>query len=171
MEKTGWIFGPNIESGAYDANFEPNVDIDFPPNLEEHVTINDIYTVLLRAITTLQVIEQVNQSSAHRTFKNIMVQMAPFMSAVASNFETDQDKHNWEDHKRRLQSVVHSCGYKLCDVSLDGNCCFAAVAFSLLMQQDTITSIMPSFFDEKQLPLQCSQEELAKVLRKKAVQE
>jgi hypothetical protein len=158
---------------ALDASLESNVEIHIPSSLEEHVTINDINAVILKAVTTLQVIEQVDKSPAHKPFKNIMVQMAPFMSAVVSNFYTDQlqEKDNWEDHKRRLQCVVNSCGYKLCDVSPDGNCCFTAFSFGLLTQQDVITSKMPSFFNEKQLPLHCGQEVLGRVLRKKVVQE
>lgn len=171
-EKTGWIFGPNIESVHDDVS---NVEIHFPQSLEEYVTLSDIQAVFSKAITTLRTIEQLDKSSTRKTFKNIMVQMAPFMSAVTSNFNTDQiqdeDNGAGEDHLTRLHGVVHSCGYKMYDVSPDGNCCFAAIAFGLLTQQDMIKSKMPSFFDDKQLPLQCSQEELAKVLRKRAVQE
>ncbi len=41
---------------------------------------------------------------------------------------------NAHSNTTRLSSVTQSCGYKLRDVAPDGNCCFAAVAFSLLTQ-------------------------------------
>ena len=77
-----------------------------------------------------------------------MVQMAPFMLALVSNFNIDQlqDQKNCEEHKRRLKSVVNSCGYKLFEIVPDGKCCFGAIAFALLTQQDLITSKQSSFF-------------------------
>ena len=67
----------------------------------------------LKLITTLQVIEEVDRSQKHKSFKNDMVQIALFMSALVSNFNIDQlqDQKNCEEHKSRLKSVVHSCGY------------------------------------------------------------
>ena len=171
-KKTGWIFEPILKS-APDVSMLSVVELNFPPSVEEHVTISDIYALLFKAITTLQVIEEVDRSHKHKSFKNVMVQMAPFMSALVSNFNIDQlqDQKNCEEHKRRLKSVVHSCGYKLFEIVPDGNCCFAAIAFALLTQQDLITSKQSSFFVDNQLPLQSSQEELARILRKKAVEE
>ena len=60
---------------------------------------------------------------------------------------------------------------QLCDVAGDGNCCFLAIAFSLLTQQEVIVEQIPTYFADKQLPVQCSIEELSKILREKAVQE
>ena len=64
-----------------------------------------------------------------------VVKMSPFKSNVASYFTTDQVETEDEctQHSTRLSSVVQSCGYKLCDVAGDGNCCFTAIAFSLLI--------------------------------------
>ena len=67
--------------------------------------------------------------------------------------------------------MVHSCGYKLFEIVPDGNCCVADSAFALLTQQDLITSKQSSFFVDNQLSLQSSQGELARILRKKVVEE
>ena len=77
-KKTGWIFEPILKS-APDVSMLSVVELNFPPSVEEHVTISDIYALLFKAITTLQVIEEVDRSQKHKSFKNVMVQMAPFM--------------------------------------------------------------------------------------------
>ncbi len=72
--------------------------------------------------------------------------MIPFTSAVASSFTTDivqmpsEYEHNTEG---------------------DGNCCFSAIAFSLLTQQTIITAKLPTYFADKQLPMQAGLPQLA----------
>lgn len=95
------------------------------------------------------------------------------MSNVALYFTADQaeTEDEYTQHRTRLCSIVQSCGYKLCDIAGDGNCCFTAIVFTLLTQQDIILSEIPTYFADKQLPTQCSLQELARVLREKAVKE
>lgn len=165
-DKARWIFGssikaiPEAESLSLDGGV---IELQLPLSLEDHVSINDIFLVLFKAITTLQIIEQVSKPM-HSSIKNIMVKMAPFMSCnITSIFSIDQDPDK-DQHQQRLQSIVQSCGYRICSIAPDGNCCFAAVAFGLLMQQNEITIKLPSFFEEKSLPMQNGLEELARVL-------
>ena len=72
-KKTGWIFEPILKS-APDVSMLSVVELNFPPSVEEHMTISDIYALLFKAITTLQVIEEVDRSHKHKSFKNVMVQ-------------------------------------------------------------------------------------------------
>ena len=50
-EKTGWIFEPILKS-APDVSMLSVVELNFPPSVEEHVTISDIYALLFKSITT-----------------------------------------------------------------------------------------------------------------------
>ncbi len=94
------------------------------------------------------------------------------MSAVASSFTTDivQLTSEYEQHNTRLINLVETCGYKLCDIEGDGNC-FSAIAFSPLTQQTILTAKLPTYFADKQLPMQASLPQLARLLRERTVEE
>ena len=168
-EKDSWIFGPKSNMSIMENT--TSTELHFHPCIAEHVAIGDVNNVLQKAVTTLQIAQHIEKNTKSKLYN--VLKMVPFMSAVASHFSTDQVDVDNEStqHKARLLTIVQSCGYKLCDVAADGNCCFSAVAFSLLAQQHVISTKLPTYFEDKQLPMQYSIKDLAQHLREKTVEE
>lgn len=65
------------------------------------------------------------------------------MSPVGAHFNTQRSVSE-EEHiqqNKRLEAIPESCGFAICSVAADDNCCFGAVAYSLIDQMNSIEGV------------------------------
>ena len=100
--------------------------------------------------------------------------MMPFMSSVPSivfhclNNDTSNNKLL---HDKRLYDVLDGWGLCKHESIGDGNCCFTAVAFSLMLNTEGLSDEYKHFLHLKEVDLSMGIEEVAMRLRQLAVNE
>ncbi len=95
--------------------------------------------------------------------------MIPFMSSVSCLYDTVSVGEQ-EEHEQRLSRVIQSWGFTLHNIRGDGNCCFSAIASTLLYQRQLLEERYPSLIESLKLNA-TTVEDIALQLRYKAVEE
>ena len=98
--------------------------------------------------------------------------MVPFMSSVSCLFERigGIESENGQ-HQKCLMDIVESWGFELIPVPGDGDCCFSALAFSILTQLHNIERRLPGFGTNYDIECNSSIADVGKRLRRIAVDE
>ena len=82
------------------------------------------------------------QSQSNFTPMLLNQSMIPFMSSVSCLFDTTL-VGEVDDHEERLSTLVQSWGFTMHAIVGDGDCCFSALASSLLYQRHLIKEKYP----------------------------
>ena len=99
--------------------------------------------------------------------------MIPFMSSVSCLFNSLDHvaESEIEQHKRQLLNIVNSWGFDLQEIPGDGNCCFAAIAFSLHQQRQSIELKQPQLLLDYGIDNSATLTDITSKLRNIAVEE
>ena len=119
-------------------------EIDLSPDIEEIVGIEEILEILQSSMHLNQLSKDLHETSDHSPLLNF--KMVPFMSSVSCLFERigGIESENGQ-HQKCLIDIVESWGFELIPVPGDGDCCFSALAFSILTQLHNIERRLPGF--------------------------
>ena len=142
--------------------------VDFPDS--EYANIHETSAMLQSAIN----LANMGRNIQKQTKSSAMVKQIPFMSSVLCQFQVvpvsvDENK----EHQQRLRNNIDAWGFTIHPVVGDGNCCFSALACSLLFQKGEIVATLPTFFADIGLSLDgnISVDDLSSELRRRAVEE
>ena len=104
--------------------------------LQEFVKALDIEYFLKNAINTVAIVNTFEKQTGSKMTH--FLRLIPFMSKVGAHFNpqpiASDSEIEYSQHKSRLDSIVHSCGFSIQTIAADGNCCFGAIAYSLIEQ-------------------------------------
>lgn len=141
--------------------------LQITPDLEEFMDIHELLETLQSALNLHQLCNTLCDLSNHSPLLD--QKMLPFMSSVSCLFLTvDSDN---AQHQQCLNNVVQSWGFQIEHTAGDGNCCFAALAFTLCSQHQQIESALPSFFSDVAIDIHTEITDIAYKLRQLAVNE
>ena len=163
ISEDSWILAKRGD--LHESTSMPNAGkYQITPDLEEYMDIQDILETLQSALNLHQLSNTLCDLSIYSPLLN--PKMLPFMSSVSCLFLTvDSDN---EQHQQRLNNVVQSWGFQIKHIAGDGNCCFAALAFTLCAQHQQIESALP---DDVAIDIHADVTEIAYKLRQLAVNE
>ena len=98
--------------------------------------------------------------------------MIPFMSSVTCLFESvNMPVNGTQEHHKRVLDYINAWGFTLHPVSGDGNCCFSALASSVLFQHEELLTRVPTLFNDLRIHSNHSVNDVARELRRLAVKE
>ena len=166
-ESDSWIFASQVMVPPQ-INFEQILEVNTPEDLADMCTVADLANILQSSINLYHLARNL-QSQSNFTPMLLNQSMIPFMSSVSCLFDTAL-VGEVDDHQERLSTLVQSWGFTMHAILGDGNCCFSALASSLLYQRHLIEAKYPSLLTLLGLNF-TTVEELAVHLRRKAVQE
>ena len=160
---------PDIQSFE---NEEDTIYTSDASDIPFSIAIHDIETILKNALHSIDVVKQIQKMSGKSPLFSYY--MMPFMASVPSivfhclNNDTSSNKLL---HDQRLSDVLD--GWDLCkhDIIGDGNCCFTAVAFSLILNTEGLSDEYKHFLYLKEVDLSMDIQQVAIRLRQLAVNE
>ena len=137
-------------------------------------TLSDVCVerILQNAMLSAEIIR--NLSRIPGSYGTLSSRLIPFMSRVPSLFfrgSKSTDSSSEDNHKRRLSDVLEARSMCQQNIQGDGNCCFSAVAFSLIVNWGVLTDEERTSLASCGLSSSMNIEALAAQLRKLAVQE
>ena len=137
-------------------------------------TLSDvcIERILQNAMLSTDIIR--NLSRIPGSYGTLSSRLIPFMSRVPSFFFRGSkitDSSNDDNHKNRLSNVLEA--WNMCQQGIqgDGNCCFSAVAFSLIVNWGVLSDEETTSLASCGLSSSMNIEAMASQLRKLAVEE
>ncbi len=164
-----WIFGSHLKNMP-SISIDDVAEFDIDPDLEEIVTPNDVFMLLHTSSNLVKIAQNMQQQTKSSAMLN--QKMIPFMSSVSCLFESVNASADIEEHKKRLLDTMHSWGFQLHPIEGDGNCCFSALAASIIFQHEDIVSQDPTFFTGHRIDVDSSVlDNIAYRLRQIAVEE
>lgn len=164
-----WIFGSQIQSIPQLPTGEI-AEFMVGPELDDIVTSQDIITLLETSVNLVELAKTLQKQTRSSTALN--QKMIPFMSSVSCLFESvNVSNDDTQEHYKRLVDIINSWGFRLHPVEGDGNCCFCALAMSIIFQQNEILTLVPTLLSDLNIEANISVDELACELRRIAVEE
>lgn len=163
-----WLASPVDTTSPIDFNC-----IDVSEEALELVSMDEITQMVENVTHLTQFADCLRQFTSKSPLFN--AKFLPFMSSVNSIFFSESPspvrKEQELEHKQRLNVVLTAWGLQLNPVAGDGNCCFRAVACSLIMNEKAITSLKADFFNITGGAMSSDSVGLSKTLRELAVKE
>ena len=144
LRKTGnldidnWIFGSKLFQTIPQCSFDSVAEIHINPDLNKFMTSEDLNIFLQKSLNQME-LSKTLQNQAHSTLM-LNPKIIPFMSSVScmfNPFEISAD--DTKEHHKRLIDALNLWGFKILPVDGDGNCCFSAIAYSLLLKKKNNT--------------------------------
>ena len=165
-ENDSWIFASQVMMPVQ-IDFEHILEIDTLEEVADVCTVDDLVRVLQSSVNLYQLTANLHSQS---NFMPILCQsVLPFMSSVTCLFDTTS-VGELDDHKKRLATLVRSWGFAMHTIPGDGNCCFSAIASSLLYQWLFLEEKYPALVSKLQLNV-ATVKDIALQLRHEAVEE
>lgn len=136
------------------------------------ISIHDIEHLLKKALSSADL-----AASMCLIIKNspkFSYRMMPFMSSVPTlYFQSSKStlSEHAEVHAKRLTNILESCSMCKHTIEGDGNCCFSAVAYSLISNLHLLTEPNKQFLQDLGVDLSVDMSTLAIQLRKVTVRE
>ena len=165
-ENDSWIFESQIMIPAQ-VNFEHTLELDSLEEVANVCSVHDLACLLQSSINLYQVTMNLQLQSNFTPMLN--QSMMSFMSSVNCLFNTSS-VGDIDDHEKRLAMLVQSWGFAMHAIQGDGNCCFSAIASSLLYQRFQLQEKYPALVSKFQLGT-ATVKNIAVQLRNEAVQE
>ncbi len=153
MESQGitWNTSPiaDVSSIAFDRSSleKESVNVSLSEESSQLITIADALTILEDALNLSKVAKAMQKQLPGSPVFDY--RMLPFCSSVVSIF-FDQRPHESDthaQHEERLGNILQAWRMQRHSMEGDGNCCFSAVAFSIITNFTQIKEHTPNFFD------------------------
>ena len=151
--------------------FSGVVEIVINSEVDNIVTCQNLTTILQTSLNLMELAKTLKNQTRSSAMLN--QRMILFMPTVSCLFETSVNvtDDDTEEHHKRLLDTISSWGFKLLPVNGDGNCCFSAFACSILFQQKEILTRDLTLYNDLNLEVNSTPNEVACKLRSIAVDE
>lgn len=133
VDVDNWIFGSTVPSLSQLPTSQI-AEFAISSELEDVTTPQDIISLLQTSFNLTELAKTLQKQTHSSSILN--QKMIPFMSSVSCLFESVEVPDDNTDHQKRLVDAINSWGFTLHPVVGDGNCCFSALAMSILFQQN-----------------------------------
>ena len=162
-----WIFGSQMPQRIPQL---PSTEFVMSPELDDIVTFQDTSTLLQSSLNLMELAKTLQIQTQSSVMLN--QRMIPFMSSVTCLFESVNVPVNGaQEHHKRLLDNINAWGFTLHPVSGDGNCCFSALANGVLFQHEEVLTRVPTLFSDLRIHSKDSVNDIARELRRLAVEE
>ena len=149
--------------------FSGVVEIVINSEVDNIVTCQDLTTILQTSLNLMELAKTLKNQTRSSAMLN--QRMILFMSTVSCLFGTSVNvtDDDTEEHHKRLLDTIRSWGFKLLPVNGDGNCCISALACSILFQQEEILTRDSTLYNDLNLEVNSTLNEVACKLRSGAL--